>query len=299
MTTYELHPGLAPVERALDRVEAILPVETPRARRALAETLAPITLSIWPEISHRMSRLTNTGLPVDFSWSSRYTALRWTAEVAGPETPRPERLGIASRLAQVDTGWLAAIQPGGRLRAGALLGGRHHGDDDALKVYGDFPTGVAAPLPVQHAALEGLGLEWRFAGIATDGTIEFYGRGYADRAMLDGCEERAYGTTGEWRAAIARLTGSEALPRPALVSVAVDAAGEVEALTWFSFAQLLFPGHDETVAALEQWCADDTGRRLLHALTGGPDDGRWRVSMIGARLGANGSTSVQASIRPS
>ena len=90
MTTAELHPGLAPMERALDRVEPILPLETDRARRHLADALAPITQSVWPEISHRLSLLTNTGFPVEFSWSSRYTALRWTAEVAGPETPKED-----------------------------------------------------------------------------------------------------------------------------------------------------------------------------------------------------------------
>ncbi len=35
------------------------------------------------------------------------------------------------------------------------------------------------------------------------------------------------------------------------------------------------------------------------ALTVGADDGRWRLGLLGARLGAAGVTSVQAAIRPS
>lgn len=299
MTTCELHPGLAPVGRALDRVEPILPVETARARQRLADTLAPITQSIWPEISHRLSLLTNSGLPVEFSWSSRYTALRWTAEVAGPETPKEERLAIASKLAGVDAGWLEEIQAGRHLRYGAWLGGRHHAERDELKVYGEIPTGAPAPPPTRHPSLDGLEIEWRIAGVAMDGTIELYGRRNIDRAVIDRCERAAFGTTGELHAAVARLLGNTELPRPALLSVAIDPDGGVEALTWFGFAERLFAGHEESIAALEQWCPDDPRVQLLRALAAGTDDGRWRVGLIGARLDAAGSTSLQAAIRPS
>lgn len=299
MTTYELHPGLAPVERGLDRVEPILPVETARARQVLADALTPITRSVWPEISHRLSLLTNTGIPVEFSWSSRYTALRWTAEVAGPETPKEERLAIAAELAGVDAGWLQKIQSGRHLRYGAWLGGRHLGDRDELKVYGEFPTGAPAPVPVRHPSFDDLDIEWRIAGIGSDGTIELYGRGNINRAVIDRCEGAAFGTTGELQAAVARLLGTTDLPRPALFSIAIDRSGGVEALTWFGFAERLFPGHDESIAALEQWCRDESRRQLLRALAAGTDDGRWRVGLIGARLDATGSTSLQAAIRPS
>lgn len=299
MTTTALHPGLAPVERALDRVESILPAETARARRHLTETLAPITHSIWPEISHRLSLLTNTGIPVEFSWSSRYTALRWTAEVAGPETPKAERLAIASTLAGVDTGWLEDIQAGHRLRYGAWLGGRHHGERDELKIYGEFPTGAPAPLPRQHPALDGLDLQWRIGGVAADGTIELYGRGDIDRPMIDRCEQAAFGTTGALLASVARLLGTADVPRPALLSVALDGAGAVEALTWFGFAERLFAGHEEAITALSGWCADEPRAELLRGLANGTDDGRWRVGLIGARLDPTGATSLQAAIRPS
>lgn len=298
MTTYELHPGLGPVAHTLDRVEPILPLETARCRQQLADTLAPITQSVWPEISHRLSLLTNTGIPVEFSWSSRYTALRWTAEVAGPETPKEERLAIASALAGVDCGWLADIQAGRHVRYGAWLGGRHHAERDDLKVYGEFPTGAPAPLPVHHRVLDGLDIQWRIGGAATDGTIELYGRGDIDRAVIDRGERAAFGTTGELCAAVTRLVGTD-VPRPALLSVAIDEGGDVEALTWFGFAERLFEGHDESIAALTRWCPDEPRAQLLRALAGGTDDGRWRVGLIGARLDATGSTSLQAAIRPS
>lgn len=299
MMTDVLHPGLAPVARALDRVEPILPVETARARQQLADVLAPITQSVWPEISHRLSLLTNTGIPVEFSWSTRHTALRWTAEVAGPEVPKADRLAIASGLAAVDAGWLDEMQAGRHLRYGAWLGGRHEDDTDELKVYGELPTGVSSLAPVRHPVLDGLDLEWRIAGVASNGTIELYGRGNIDRAVIDRCERVAFGTTGALPHAVVELLGRPELPRPALLSVAIDSDGGVEALTWFGFAERLFPGHDESVVALERCCSDEPGRELLRALAGGADDGRWRIGLIGARLGAAGSTSAQAAIRPS
>jgi hypothetical protein len=298
MTTFELHPGLVPVADALDRVEPILPVETARARRRLADTLDPIARSVWPEISHRLSLLTNTGIPVEFSWSTRHTALRWTAEVAGPEVPKADRLSIASELAGVETGWLEEIQAGRHLRYGAWLGGRHRGDTDELKVYGEFPTGAPAIVPVRHPALDELEIEWRIGGVAAT-TIELYGRGAIDRDVLDRCERAAFGTTGGLHAAVTGLIGTPDLPRTALFSVAIDRDGSVEALTWFGFAERLFAGHDEAIAALERWSPDESSLQLLRALAGGTDDGRWRVGLIGARLATDGATSLQVAIRPS
>jgi hypothetical protein len=299
MMTTDLHPGLMPVARALDRVEPILPVETARARARLAATLAPITRSAWPEISHRLSLLTNTGIPVELSWSSRHTALRWTAEVAGPEVPKADRLAIAGGLAGVDTGWLQEIQAGRHLRYGAWLGGRHEGERDEHKVYGELPTGVSEPAPVRHPLFDDLGIEWRIGGVAGSGTVELYGRGAIDRAVIDRSERLAFATTGGLPEAVTRLLGRAEVPRPALLSVAVDRHGGVEALTWFGFAERLFADHDESVVALERWTADERRLQLLRALADGADDGRWRMGLIGVRLAADGSTSVQVAIRPS
>ncbi|MET0661902.1 MAG: hypothetical protein ABWZ42_02105 [Ilumatobacteraceae bacterium] len=299
MTTYELHPGLDPVVRALDRVEPILPVETARARALLAATLAPITQSVWPEISHRLSLLTNSGIPVEFSWSTRHAAVRWTAEVAGPETPKEERLAIAVALAGADVGWLEALQADRHLRFGAWLGARHAAERDELKVYGEIPAGAPAPPVMRHPVFDGLEIEPRIAGVGSNGTIELYGRGALAAAAIDTCERAAFATTGQLRAAVSSLIGTSELPRRTLLSIAIDDDDGVDALTWFGFARTLFPGHDESVAALERWCPDECRMRLLQALAGGADDGRWRVGLIGVRLAADGSTSVQAAIRPS
>lgn len=297
--TVELHPGLAPLARALDRVEPILPVETRRARQRLSDTLAPISGSAWPEISHRLSLLTNTGIPVELSWSTGPLALRWTAEVAGPETPKEDRLAIAAGLAGVDAGWLGEIQAGRHLRYGAWLGARHRAGTDELKVYGELPTGAPVRPPVAHPVFGDLEIEWRIGGVASTGTIELYGRGDVHGAVIDRCERAAFGTTGGLVAAIARLLDTPALPRPALFSISIDRHGDVEALTWFGFAQRLFPGHDECLAALEPWCPETSHVHALRALAGGADDGRWRVGLVGVRLAAAGSTSLQAAIRPS
>ena len=212
MTTYDLHPGLTPVARALDRVEPILPIETALVRARLADTLEPITHSVWPEIAHRLSLLTNTGIPVEFSWSTRHTALRWTAEVAGPETPKADRLAIASRLAGIDAGWLEEIQAGRHLRYGAWLGGRHDGETEELKVYVELPAGVPVVAPVRHPAVDDLDVEWRIGGVSANGTVELYGRGDIDRAVIDRCERAAFGTSGGLADAVARLLGQLRAP---------------------------------------------------------------------------------------
>ena len=299
MTTYDLHPGLAPVAHALDRVEPILLIETARARRQLADALAPITQSVWPEISHRLSLLTNTGIPVEFSWSTRHPALRWTAEVAGPETPKEERLTIAGERAGVDVRWLQAIQADRHLRYGAWLGGRHLGERDDFKVYAEIPTGAAVSTPWHDPALDDLAMEWRIGGAGANGSIELYGRGDIDLGAIGRCERAAFGATGQIADAVTRLISGRELPRRSLFSIAFGQDGTVDSLTWFGFAQRLFASHEESIDALVRQCSDDTSERLLRALAAGPDDGRWRVGMIGARLDAGGSTSFQAAVRPS
>ena len=133
-----------------------------------------------------------------------------------------------------------------------------------------------------------------------DGTVELYGRGSIDDITIDRCEQRRLRHDGRARDAVARLLGSPDLPRPALFSVAIDPDGGVEALTWFGFAERLFPDHDESIAALERVVPRrHRSVQLLRALADGADDGRWRVGLIGVRLDAAGSTSVQAAIRPS
>jgi hypothetical protein len=297
MTTAELHPGLAGVGRALDRVAPILPTEVERARRSLAHALTPIAQSVWPEIAHRLSLLTNTGLPVEFSWTSRQVAVRWTAEIAGPETPKDQRLAIAGELASIDVEWLEALQVGHRLRYGAWLGGRHRGGTDQFKVYGELPAGAPPPPPADHPSLRAL--EWWLLGIAADGTHELYGRGDIDADALDGFERAAFGTNGTLRSAVAELLGTTAMSPKGFLSTSVHPAAGIVELTWFSFARVMFAGHDEAVDALSRWSSGDTGKELLEALAAGADDGRWRVGMVGVGLDADGSTWVQTAIRPS
>lgn len=111
---FETTAGLpVPVAATLRRLRAVLPAQADAAQALLTQLLAPLAASAWPEMAWRFSSLTNTGLPVEFAWTSREAAVRWTAEVAAPETDDGERLAIAAR---------ALDWPGGVLPASASSG---------------------------------------------------------------------------------------------------------------------------------------------------------------------------------
>ena len=270
------------------------------ARARLADTLAPITHSVWPEISHRLSLLTNTGIPVEFSWSTRHTALRWTAEVAGPGDPEGGSAGHRQqarrrrrRLARGDPG-----RPAPPLRRVARRAARRR-DRRAEGVRRAPDRRPGARCRCATRPLDDLDLEWRIGGVAANGTVELYGRGDIDRAAIDRCERAAFGTTGELAAAVARLLGSPELPgRRCSASPSTATAGSRRSPGSGSRSGCS-PGTTNRSRHSSDGVPTNRACELLRALAGGADDGRWRVGLIGARLAAAGSTSVQAAIRPS
>jgi len=177
-------PEAAPLDAALTRLRPVAPQAARRASRALGAALSNMRRSRWPEIAWRASSLTNTGFPVEMSWSSRDTSVRWTSEASGPETPEGEKLGNALDVLQglgVNTGvpdWLMP-QPGQALRFGAWVGGRHDGERDRYKLYVDM---AGAELPAEllrPSILHSIPSRviWRMAGIdGSAGTVELYGR---------------------------------------------------------------------------------------------------------------------------
>ena len=249
MTTWPaIEQQPAALGRALDRVRATGSPDADAAEQALTQVLRPIVGSVWPEVAWRFGVLTATGYPVELAWASRDTALRWTSEVAGPETPEADRLwravALAARWAGAEVGgptvagsgplparaapWVA-VQQGHRLRWGAWLGARHLDGTRRVKVYLELPAGEIAPGPWREAgsrlASRVPGLTWRMAGINNDGSVELYARAtdldwasLAAAADLVGDEGRLADVVGEL---ITRVTaggsgsGARAGPRRA------------------------------------------------------------------------------------
>jgi hypothetical protein len=288
-----------PVEAVLARVAPVLHAPAERARAAIARTLTPVTGSIWPEVAHSFSRLTNTGMPIEFAWSSRGAALRWTAEVAPPETPESERLDVAARATGLDIDWTPwrRAQAAGHLQYGAWIGMRHGADGDVAKVYVELPDGLPPSWRPPHALLRAEGLVWRMAGLSEDSGVELYARGELDADALSGFESYAFGSQ-RLLGAIVSLIGSPSLPRPSGFSIAHRHDGAIRALTWFVFAKALFRDDATTQAALLRMTDSPLARSLHVALAAGAADPRWRHGMVGVGVDAAGTTWLQAGVRP-
>ena len=84
------------VEAALARLAGPLPQAAAMAGTSLRRVLSPVGHSLWPEMAWRFSRLTASGMPVEFAWRSLETAVRWTAEAAPPESDERARLATAA-----------------------------------------------------------------------------------------------------------------------------------------------------------------------------------------------------------
>lgn len=303
--------------RALDRVELVAPAAGDRARAALEVVLRPVLSSRWPEVALSFSSLTNTGLPVELAWASRDAAVRWTAEVAPPETPDADRLRVAAKLARrlapapgqaPGTGsapcWERAQQRG-TLRFGAWLGMRHTATGDAGKVYLELPDGLPEDQAARHELLRMPGLTWRMAGLLPDGSTELYARGDdVDRGLVARVGTAAFGSSGELGALVSALAGPDPLPRRSGISITLGSADQVLATTWFTFAKSLFRDDDHAgrgllrAAAARQCSTADGSVELYRALAGGRTDGRWRHAILGVGLAADGAGWVQAGLRP-
>jgi hypothetical protein len=125
----------------------------------LAEAVAQLGQSAWPEVVERWSRLTPTGFPIELTVADADPLLRWTSEIAGPEIVDAHRLGLVARRLAVAgqpvppplLTALQAAQQGRDLRYGAWLGGRSIDNTQSrCKLYAEIPAGVSChhlPLP--------------------------------------------------------------------------------------------------------------------------------------------------------
>jgi hypothetical protein len=305
-------PEAAPLDAAFTRLRPIVPKAARRAGRALGAALDSMRRSRWPEIAWRASSLTNTGFPVEMSWSSRDSSVRWTAEASGPDTPEGERLGAALQVLDglgVSTGvpdWLTP-QPGQALRFGAWVGGRHDGEQDRYKLYVDM---AGAELPAEllrpsiyHAIPTRV--IWRMAGIdQAAGTVEFYGRCQKPEIWE---VERLLIRCGLDSAAVvdlaSHLTGRPCedylLPGTAGVSL-TTLNGRLVAAGFFVQAGPLL-GADATVSRRLRELAQRYGwdTAIYDAVLGnGGSDGSARHGMIGFGVAEDGRPWIQVGLRP-
>lgn len=290
----------APIAATLRRLHAVLPQPAGQARALLARTLAPLAASRWPEVAWSFSSLTNTGMPVEFAWTSREAAVRWTAEVAAPEADDAARLALAAQALD----WRGELRPwlehqrGARLKFGAWASARH-GEDFAAKLYADLPAGRLPPQWAgRHRLFDSPLLFWRMCGINPDGSVEGYAR--ADELDLAALRSLARATLGDETALLQRLLRvlpADDLPRPSGISLALSAQGQVRALTWFTFAKAIFRDDAEVERCLRGQ-GEGRSAEVYAALAAGPADGRWRHGMIGVGADIAGNAWVQCGVRP-
>jgi hypothetical protein len=242
--------------------------------------------SCWPAVAWGFSPLTASGCPLEFSFSSADRALRYTAEITGPETDAAERLplGVAllDRLApgmHLPAGLyrdLRAMQAAGHLDWGAWIGARHRDDGSRYKLYVEVPrdAGCAArpltdllpgkDLPLAHRSprFEGIGYE------PAAGLFEFYfrvdglekwetgrllllcGLGHRQADLL-ACMEQVY----------ARPLGPYLSRHRFGFSVTLDRSGTPVATTLFSYAVDVF-GADARARARLLTLVPGLGRTL-------------------------------------
>lgn len=289
------------VEAALARLAGPLPHAAAMAGTSLRRVLSPIGDSLWPEMAWRFSRLTASGMPVEFAWSSRETAVRWTAEVAPPESDERVRLAIAAAHLPdgscIDLAPWQRLQRDARLKYGAWLGMRH-ADNTVGKLYVELPADIVLPDRHRHPLLRAERMAWRMVGLNVDGSREYYGQGTSlDRATVAALADVVSGDGARLDALLDALTRGQELPRPSGLSITLDADGKALALTWFVFAKALFRDDAETAAVLDALC-DGAPRALHAALAAGADDGAWRHGMVGAGIDARGRTWLQCGLRP-
>ena len=303
------HPAVSRLPDAVldtfSRLRGVVPDAAGEAAAWLQRVLDPITASQWPEAAWRFSRLTNTGMPVEFAWSSRDTAVRWTAEVAAPETADAQRLARAAAWLDwpLDPQPWLHMQRSRKLKYGAWLGARHSPANAhrpvSTKLYVEVPSGATLPGRDAHPLLRSETLIWRMIGLNADGSREYYARGAElDLRCIDAMAKAVCGDGTVLTALATRLTGGHELPRPSGISLTLAADSTPLALTWFTFAKAIFRD-DGAVSAWLREQAQGTSAQLYAALAAGAADGHWRHGMIGVGIDAQGAGWVQCGLRPS
>jgi hypothetical protein len=256
------------------------PLPAARGAAALNVVMRDIACSPRPEEAWTFSDLTYGGFPLEFTFVSAEEAIRYTADVGGPETDPAERLGMAmAHLSMLDSPLppphlltqLADLQRGAPLHYGAWLGGRHDVGEDYYKIYVEVPAPDTTP--AQDLIQERLGserllvdrrYELRMVGyMPSTGHMELYFRGihlqpYHMRLLL----ERA-GLGKRHRELVAAVDGCYKYPRQGrwpIYKIGFSysfAGGEAaDAFSFFVPARKLFGSDASTRQRLSTLCAE-------------------------------------------
>lgn len=285
--------GQMRLDRALARLQTVLPSAAGRAKAALAETLGGVRRSSWPEVAWRASSLTDDGFPVEFSWSSRGRAVRWTAEAVGPETPECDRLTeVLRRFEHLSGRSLEHALPAnpGR-RFGAWLGGRHDEfGEDTYKVYAEAeapPAGAVTAFLVAEADLARR-LRIRMVGAEAGGPLELYAR--AEKLDVLALR-RFFGRDFDRVEPTLSALAGQRIPHTGGVSLAL-LNGETMARFWFAPSQLICGGAGRVAERLKAASvALGVDASIRRALEG-------RHGMIGVGVTAGGEVRLQVGVRP-
>jgi hypothetical protein len=285
-----LHPAL---DRALALAEALgsggsVGSGAGAVRASLERILQGLTDSPAGAAAWSGSALARTGFPVEIAFVAGDPSLRYTAEVAGTEVARGDRLLIALALASDLSGFrpgiclnpeivdlLRSLQSAGTLKYGAWLGGRHRAEgveSASYKIYAEVPPEtchladawerrqVGAPpiLPHRRVQLSMLGLQ--------PGRTELY---YSSQGLRPGEVATALSRIGlERRApevldllaeAYGRSVGRVGRELPCSDfgwSYALGPLGQPEAFTFYTFANSLLGGDGRIRAALLRLAAN-------------------------------------------
>ncbi|MBU2667911.1 hypothetical protein KOI35_30810 [Actinoplanes bogorensis] len=319
----------APLLDAVARLADVAPAAAARARPVMAEVLAAVCRTAMPEAAGCFSRLTPDGYPAELSFvTGQPGSVRWTAEVAGPETPGQDRLRIAGdlldrlghRLPDPAAAALSGVQKGQSLRWGAWVGLRHGENGDRAKIYVEVPplapdaeaalgralTGAPVPRPPGAERLRMAGYE------PSTGRAEFYWRlGPLDFPRLAGILRlgRA-GASLPRMTAVLRLLAGEPAGGPARPlptarfggSVARRAGADRTEVAVFAAAADL-AGHDGRVRCRVDAALAHLGAALpgYHRLAPGPADPPGRHAPRHVMLGlapAGAHLALSVSLRP-
>lgn len=286
-----------------------------RAEQAIRLTLAGTRKSIWPEIAWCTSTLTPGGYPLEFAWSSADPAIRWTAEVAGPEVSLDARLAMALDILRildrpvVLPDFLAGKAGHGK-RFGTWLGGRHRRSEDRYKLYLELATAhgwslVRRLLPETVVTAIPARTSWRMVGYTADsGIIELYGRVahqeiWEIERLLTMCDLDPGPLVSLTDGLTGRDNRARALPGTTGVSLAIDRSGSVVAGGWFALARHLI-GQDHVAShaisdTIERhdWCGE-----IYKAIITENDGEGTRFGMVGAGVNAARRPWLQIGCRP-
>lgn len=262
------------------------PDVTLRARASLDRCVAAIEASVWPGAVDYFSGLNADGFPIEFAFSSRDAAVRYTSEAAAPEIDAANRLGCAVRRLEADRAVVdrefldaaAGLQAGVPLTWGAAVGGRHDTTSDRMKIYAEVPrlraaaaddSWIASARMLQPPRLVMMGWESgtaRFERYFRTAAVEpgEVARLLAAIGLEDRAGELLHAVELSWQGSAAA-----ALRERWGLSVAGPSGGPAEAVSLFKEANLLFGGDARTRACLID---------LTRSLEAGGLDGYARVS---------------------